>query len=200
MSTNPDIRQHVSRLVLDRIAPDATVSTPTDLKTIMDSVNFNVKPPLEMRETATPDLTLNVGNIELQDPHVGVRKTIPPISGLLPTFASGTVTFPASSGGSTTNSTSGADITITITTANFLKVGIYILPNGDFFLLSGTEGASVAAATAPPTASGTFPIGFVVLENDGGTIQNIENADIYQYVGGGGGSGDTGYAKIFLSM
>lgn len=196
MATRPSTTQIKEKDALSQITG---TGTDTLLKDILASVNSEVTPPLAMSETATPDLVLNIGSISVTNPETGKITTIPPIGGLLPSFASGTVTFPASSGGNATPSAGNA-LQINITSGNFLKVGIYLQSNGDLLLLAGIEGASASAASAPATISGTFAIGYVTLENVGGTIQNITNARITQYKGGGSGDGAGGFAKIFANL
>ena len=187
MATKGDDRQWIHR---GTELPRITGATDSEGDNIIDAIDSELTPPLELKETGTPDLVLNIGNIVVSNPETSLTRTIPPIVGLLPTFASGTVTFPAASGGNAVPS-SGNNIVITVASGNFLKVGIYLEGDGDIFLLAGTEGASETAATQPAAVDDTFFIGYVVLENVGGTIQNITNARIYQFIGGGGGGGGT---------
>ena len=85
-----------------------------------------------------------------------------------------------------------------MTASQYMKLGINITSTGVLILLAGTPGASLAAATTPAAISGTFAIGYVVVRTDGSNnVQNVLNSDIYQYVGGGGGSG-TGNASTIL--
>lgn len=198
--TKLDSRQVVQKVPLNRLAPNAGPSPDrAEMDNILASIDSQVTPPLEMRASSPADQVLNIGAIKVQDPEFNFWRTIPPIGNVLPNISSETVTFPTSSGGSATPS-SGDSITITVASGNFIKTGINLDSNGNLVLITGDEGGTVDAATVPPLISGTFPIGFVVLENQGGTIQSIENSDIFQYVGGGGGGSAGGYAKIFLNM
>jgi len=157
-----------------------------ELDNLLRAIDSAVTPPLRMYETATPDLVLNIENVIVSNTETDIRRAIPLLSNILPAFSSGTVTFPASSGGNATPSAGGV-IVITVSSGNFIKVGINLDSTGDIVLQAGTEGASEAAATVPSLVTGTFPIGYVVLENVGGVIQNISNDRIVQYIGAGAG-------------
>lgn len=193
--------QVVSKDVLSRLykAADyfATDDDNVDLKTLLQSIDLNFRPPLEMTANTPADLVLNIGAINVVNTVTDRNRVIPPISNLLPVFTSGTVTFPASSGGNATPSVGNA-IVITVSSGNFIKVGINLDANGDIVLQTGTEGASEAAASVPPTIANTFALGYVTLQNVGGTIQNITETAIYQYVGGGGGGSGSGDASSIL--
>lgn len=169
------------------------------LDNLLRSINSELTPPLRLQERVPVDLTVEILSISVQNPETDLTRTIPPISNLLPAFSSGTVTFPASSGGNATPSV-GSTIVITVSSGNYLKVGINLNSSGELVLQAGTQGASAAAATVPPLVANTFPIGYVLLQNVGGTIQNITNASVFQYVGGGGGGGSgTGDASSLIS-
>ena len=186
-TTKPDSRNVVQKVPLSRLAPAAGPDTArVELDNILSSINAGLTPPLEMLESSTPDLVLNIGGIFVQDPENLFYTTIPPLNGLIPNVTSETVTFPASSGGNATPS-SGSAIVITVSSGNFIKCGIHLNSLGNLILNTGAEGGTVAAAGTPPLISGSYAIGYVVLENVGGTIQNITNNRIYQYVRGSGG-------------
>lgn len=180
MTTKIDSRQWIQRSTLERI----TNATDSEGDNILAAIDSEITPLLEMRASEPIDLTVNIGNIELQNSESGLKRVLAPISDSIPSFSSGTVTFPSASGSSTTVS-AGTDITITISNDSFLKVGIHVDSNGDISLNTGTEGASESAATLPPALAGTKMIGYVTLETVGSTIQNIENSRIYQFVGPG---------------
>ena len=186
MTTKTDIRQLRSRDELDQIA--GTVDQQLDA--LMRSVNDELVMPLRMLSSSTPDLTFTIDPITVTNPITGRTRTIPTILNTLPIFTGGTVTLPASVGGTVTVSP-GANPTLSgLTASNFIKMGISLDATGQLIIQFGIEGATVAAATTPPQVDGTFGIGYVVVEADGGgNVQVINNSDIFQYVGGGGGSG-----------
>jgi len=198
--TVKDSRQVVQRGTrLDQIADktdydsttDAKPASTTELDNLLDGINSELIPPLRMAESQPNDLILNIGAIDQSNTQTGRNSTIQPIGGVMPTFAGGTVTFPASSGGTITTSI-GNSIVITLTIDYYMKIGISLLSNGELFLIAGTQGISIAAATNPPTINGALAIGHVVILNNSGTIDNISASSIYQY--------KTSYARVFLSL
>ncbi len=187
-----DIRQAISRDLLDQI----TGVSNSQIDTALLAINKELTPPLRMVASSSPDQTVTIENIFVQNPSTLRNYVIPPISNTLPNFTSGTVTLPTVSGGTVTV-TPGNDVTLTLSVGNFIKMGISLDANGQLVVQFGTEGASISAATVPPVPNNTFAIGYVVVENIGGTIQTIDNQDIYQFIGGGGGGG-SGNANSFL--
>lgn len=191
MVTRLDNRQSRQRSVLDQISD----STDLKLDNILSLMNDELTMPLRLRANSTPNLVLNVGAISVTTSDSGEghqrTKTIQPIQGLIPTFTGGTLTFPASSGGAVTGSgiTLSAAFNLTISSGNWRKVLLSINSDGVFTLSAGTEGASEVAASLPEADSGTLAIGYVAMQNIGGVIQNVTNARVYQFVGGGGGAG-----------
>ena len=119
----------------------------------------------------------------------GLTRTIPPISNTLPTFASGTVTLSSGGAPCTATPSVGTAYNFTVASGNYIKLGINIDATGSLVLQAGAEGASIAAATVPPTVSNTFAIGYIVVHNTGGTIDNILTSALVQFAGGGGGGG-----------
>ena len=198
MAYNPTAKQIISKKVLDRLYKQSeffsTDDDNIDLDRLLQTINEELTPPFPMSESSPADLVLNIGAISKTNTETDITHITPPISGLLPNFTGATVTFPSTSGGNAVPS-AGDSLAINITAGNFLKVGISVDATGDIVLQTGVEGATEAAATAPPLASGTHAVGYVVLQNIAGTIQNIENTRIYQYVGGGAGGSGTGDAS-----
>lgn len=197
MATKTRSRQLISIDFLDQLIPADPGTSGTEIDDLLRSINEELTMPLRMvPNNPGNDRVININSIFITNPETGRNKTIPTISNSLPNFTSGTVTLPASSGGTVTVSP-GTNGTLTLSSGNFIKMGVSLDSSGQLSVQFGTEGASVAAATAPPPISGTFSLGYIVIENVGGTIQNVENADIYQYVGGGD-SGAGGWAKTFI--
>lgn len=157
------------------------------LSDLLLALNKELTPPLRLRENSPNSLILNIDAISVQNPETDVRRTILPIQDLIPTFTSGTVTFPAASGGNAVPS-AGSNLVITISSGNYLKIGISLLSNGNISLVAGTQGASEAAATVPLLIASSCNIGFVVLHNTGGTIDNISGANIFQYINNDSGA------------
>ena len=196
MASQTDVRQ----LIYRPAAPRITAAAGSAGDTIITALNSEVTPPLALQASTTPDLILNVGNITVTNPSSGLNRSIPPILNLLPTFASGTVTLSASGSGTATPS-GGSAVNLSMTASQYLKLGVNITSTGVLTLLAGVPGASLAAATVPASVGGTFAIGYLVVRTDGSNnVQNVLNSDIYQYVGGGNGSGTGTYARIFLNQ
>ena len=192
--TTSDDRQWLHRNSLSRLSGAPSVEGDD----IIESINEEMTPPLDMLASATPDLVLNVGSIEKANTLTGLNRSIPPINDIIPSFSSGTITLPATSGGNIVTSV-GADPVLTISDDSFLKIGVNLNENGEFELAFGTEGASLAAATNPPSINKTYAIGYIVARTVGSAVQNVENSDIYQYVGGGSGGGGGGLEPVFTA-
>lgn len=191
-----DLRQLRSRDTLTQISPN---TSGVQADAIVRSIDSELDMPLRMRQTyPTANLVLNIENITLTNPLTLRNKTIPPINNVLPVFTSGTITIDTTGAGNATPSI-GSAFALGMTASRFLKIGVNLLSNGSLVLIPGTIGASLAAATNPAMVG--FAIGYFVVRTDGSNnTQTILNSDIYQYVGGGGGSGNSGYARIFLSQ
>jgi hypothetical protein len=202
-----DASQSKQRTVLDQISTTSNMR----LDDILDLMNDELTPPLRMRVSTETDRVLNIDPIVVQTFHqestptarsVGHKrkKTLPPINGQIPNFTGATITFPSASGESITitqGSFGSATYTLTVTPGNYIKVGVLINETGVLSLVFGTAGASEAAATLPDMNTGAFPIGYIVLNNVGGTIQPLISQNIYQFVGGGGsGGGGTSLDRI----
>jgi len=200
MTTRLDNRQSRQRSQLDQL------STSTDLRldSIMDLVNTELTMPLRMRATTpTANRTLNIDAVKVSTTATGGHtrnRVLPPINNTVIDFTGGNLTFPATSGGSITGSvTFLSAYTLTITSGQYRKVLVMIDSSNKIVLAFGAEGASESAATVPAQTGGTFAIGYVTLQNVAGTISNVINSRIYQFVGGGGGGG-AGGAKQFISQ
>lgn len=191
MATKFDSRQIINHTILARLSGVAD----TELDDLLASLNTELTPPLALSCVGT-DRILNIANILATNAATGITRTIPPISNTLPTFASGTVTFSAASPCTATPS-AGSPVVFNVASGNYIKIGINIDASGSLVIQAGTEGASAAAATVPPLVPNTFGIGYVIIHNTGGTIDNILNSTLVQYMGGGGGSG-SGDANSFL--
>ena len=206
MTMRLDSRQSRQRSVLDQLSN----STDLRLDVILNLINDELTMPLRMRADSTPSRNLNIGAIEVQtidgSDGTGRKRTIQPISNLLPSFTAGYMTFPAASGGSITATgfafQSAYTLTVTLedvhgnhVSGNYIKVMIALSSLGQVVLSFGTEGASEAAATLPVALSGTLALGYVVLQNVGGVIQNVTDSNIRQFSGGGGGGGSGASAK-----
>ena len=191
MVTKLDSRQTISRDTLDQIA----VVSGAELDNLLRSINEELTPLLRMLPNTGTDRILNIEDYTITNPETSRKISINPIKKVLPTGIVFPIalTFPAASGGTITISgtsfSASSPTTITVSSSNYIKVGINLDSNGFIKLTFGTQGASLAAATAPAPAGGCQAIGFVAMHNTAGTIDNITNTMIYQYGSGGGGGG-----------
>jgi len=191
--TRFDIRQCIAHDTLDQIASAAGLS----VDAILRAINSETTMPLRLSATSpTANMVLNVGNIIVTNPQTARNRTIPHISNLLPAFSSGTVTFPATSGGNITFSDSGTTVVLNCSTGNYVKVLIYITSTGLMGVSVGTQAGSATASVIPIPVANTFSIGYIQVHNTGGTIDSITNSIIYQFVGGGGGGNNNNIINV----
>jgi len=183
MATKTDVRQFISRDTLTQIANQANMEL-DDLLRLIDS---ELTAPLRLNATTSPSLTVNVENVVVTNSQTNRRRTIQPINDQVPTFSSGNIVFPAISGGTAVVSP-GTDVVVTLPSGQFLKALISLDDANNLVLDLGDPAASEAAALLP-AGTGSRAIGYVVLKNIAGTIQNISNSDIVMFVGGGSGGG-----------
>lgn len=194
MVTRIDARQSRQRALLDQLS----LNTDVKLDTLLNLINDELQPLLRLRQANPSSLVLNVDAISVitsdsSEGH-GRTRTIQPINGVLPSFTSGSITFPGTSGGSISASglTLATSYTLTVASGQWIKVLLALNTDGQIVLTFGTTGASESAAGFPDIDSGTLPIGYVSMQNTGGTIQNVTGARIYQFAGGGGGASGSG--------
>ena len=119
----------------------------------------------------------------------GTNTTIQPIEGLIPTFTSGTVTFPAASGSNITFS-AGDAVALTMADDKYKKVIISIDEAGDLYAALGNDQDTAADALGETLEEEAGrAIGEFLLQTVGSVVQNVTNDNIYQYNGGGAGGG-----------
>lgn len=201
-----DARQVALRRFLEQIGnrthhdgtTDAKPAGQSELDNLLDSLDLELTPPLRMDASNPVDLVVSIGPAIVANTETNRNRTIPHIGSLLPnSFASGTVTFPATSGNTITVSP-GNNGTLTVTSNNYIKILIYMDANGDLNVLPGVENAVEANATVLPAPNNTLPIGYVTLFNNAGTIDNIAQSKIYQFGTGAGGASGTGNADSIV--
>lgn len=194
MATKIDSRQIISRDLLAKL----TNASNSELDNILRALDLEVTSPLNMRASNTPDLTISVGPAIVTNPETNAKKSIPHVGSLLPNdFTAGTIEF--TTPGGAVNISPGINNTIAPMASNeFLKVTIYIDPNGDLNVLSADPATLEADTLALPAPRGTLPLGYVLLQEDGsGGLNVIEQGDIFQFGTGAGGSGGAGDAFNF---
>lgn len=199
-----DARQVATRALLAKLAnradylgtSDNKPANQTELDNLLASIDAEVTPPLRLYESNTPDLVLNVGPSVVQNPETLSNKALPTIGASVPTLASGTITFPAAPGAVVV--APGNDAVLAMGSDEYIKALIYLDANNDLNLIFGAPNAIEADATVPTSPSSVISIGFVTIQTIANVVQNITNANIYQYVGtgAGGGSGGNGVLEV----
>jgi hypothetical protein len=187
MSTKLHTRQVLSRDLLQRLAPNATSE---ELDNLLRSINFETTPILELKATATPSLTVNVGSSFVQNLETNYKKAAPAIKLGLPSLTSGSIVLPAAHNGTVTV-TPGTNFNLNCPTGQFASLLVSITKNNDLLVINGAPQSSQSAAIAntPKSKSGTLAIGAILVRNVGGVIQAVSPSDIYQFGSGAGGGG-----------
>jgi hypothetical protein len=167
-------------------ALDQLSSANANLTSILASLNSELTAPLRMRQDTGSNRVLKIDDLTVTNPQTGRKRSIAPIAGVIPTGMTFPIslTFPATSGAAIAISGtafSGAAPNLTVSSGNWIKVGVNMDPNGNITLTFGTENASLAAATAPASIAGANSLGFVALQNVAGTISNVIDANVYGY-------------------
>lgn len=176
-----DIRQTETRVLQDQLNVIATAG----LDSTLASANSELTPVLRLQANNPSTLVINVQNSVIENPNTSVNRSIGPISGVVPSFSSGTITFPSADGGNITASTGGSTV-LNCPTGQYVKVIIALDNSGNLLTVCGTPNASSSAAQVPPPPLIALPIGYALIQNISGTIQNIVNSRIYQFPGSSG--------------
>jgi hypothetical protein len=180
-------RQIISSDVLSKIA----LAAGTTVQDLLKSLNSESTSPFQILADSPSDLGVTIGSSRVKNPITNLTHTVSPLAGDVPLFTSGTIVFPATSGG-TAVVTPGNNSIITVASGQWIKATVYLDATLSLNILTGTAGASEALATTAAAPSGTIGIGYISLQNVGGVIQNITNSNIYQFVGTGSGTGGSG--------
>lgn len=197
MSNKFDARQIIYRGTLNQIGNQ----TNPENDNLLNAINNQLTPLLRMSASSTPDLVVTIGGGDLTDSETNRRRAIPHIGTAYVQFSSGTVTFPAASGGNIVSSP-GTNTVLTVGVGNYAAVLIYLDGSGNLNTIAGADSAvlNTAITNLPPSPDETLPLGFVIVQNVGGVIQNITQANIAQFGtgAGGGGAGNASTLDIVL--
>lgn len=184
--TSLDIRQSQTRVLQDQLNSAAT----TQMDSTLASINSELTSPGRLIAAATPSLVITVGSGTITNPNTSKNRVLPFLNNIPITFTGGTITFPSTSG--TITVSSGTNGSITIGASQFAAVLIQINSSGQFSLVTGTAVGSLGAVVVPSGSTSLLSLGYVIVQTNGSSvIQNITNAMLYQFVGGGG-SGSSG--------
>lgn len=194
-------RQTVSRDTLDQIFPNVPGQL---LDLLLRSINIDLKSPLRVDASATPDLTVTVGPGVVNNTISGRQQSIPFINSLIPSFTSGSVVFPSTDGGNIVVSP-GSDVALDCPSGLYNKALLSLDSSGDIILTQGTPNAVEANVLVPSPVSNALPICYISLHNLAGVVQPVQQNKIFQFGAGGGGSGggtpQSGFAQeVSLSL
>lgn len=188
MGIELDVRQAEYRGILQQLFPYVAGKT---LDILLASINADLTVPLRVDATSSPSLVVNVGPAIVANPESNRNKSISFINNIVPSFASGTVTFPSASGGNITTSTGGSSL-LTLPANQYVQVLLSMDQSANLIASPGTPNAVQANAQVPVPSNSTLPFAYVTLFNNAGTIANVTQANIYQFAGGGGSGGGSG--------
>lgn len=191
--TKTDARQIISRDQLQQLYPNLSGR---ELDDLLRSIDSDLTLPCRMDASASPNLTVTVQSGIVSNAISSRQRSLPFVGNSIPSFTSGTIVFPATSG-SNIVVTPGTDVLLTIPSNQYVKVLVSIDSSGQLVVNPGSANA-VEASAAPPAPSPTaMPIGYITVFNNAGMISPIAQNKIYQFMGGGGsGSGSsTGFAQ-----
>ncbi len=188
MPTLFNARQSVYRGILQELFPYVTDQT---LDILLASINADLTPPLKVDASNPASLIINVGPAIVPNPESNRNKSISFINNVIPTFTSGTVTFPSANGGTISTST-GQTYVLTLPSGDYAQALLSLDTSGNLLVKVGTPSATLSGAAVPSPLSNSLPFAYVTLFNSGGTVQNIVQNQIYQFVGGGGSGGGGG--------
>lgn len=191
-----DFRQSKIYGILQQLVPYLSDQTGDVL---MASVDSDLTPPLRVDASNPASLVVNVGPSIVSNAQSGRQKSLSFINNAIPTFVSGTATFPSISGGNITTSTGGSTV-LTVASNNYVQVLLSMDSSGHILTTVGTPNAVQANALVPPTPANTSPFAYVTIFNNAGTIANISQSSIFQFAGSGGSGGSgSGGTKNYLS-
>lgn len=191
MSKNFDSRQSEHRSALNQLTGTDANKT---LKQILPAIDSEATPSFALRANDSGnDLQLNVGAGRIANPETLRNRQFSPINKQSFSFTGGTVLFPATSGGAITV-TPGVNETLTVNNNEYVNVLVQINSVGDMSVAIGDSFANIAdvADNVPAHNTGDLPIGYITLFNNAGTIDNVADSAITQFIGGGGAGAGSG--------
>lgn len=193
-----DARQTAARDLLQQLFPNLANQ---ELDVLLRSIDAEVTPPLRVEAANPNSRVINIGPAIVSNADAGRNKSIPHIQGGIPGFTSGTVTFPASNGGTILVSP-GSNATLTCPNNNYVKVLLSLDATGLIVVTVGSPNPAEASAVVPPNPANTLAFAYITIFNNSGTIQNVAQNKIYQLLMGGatsGGSSSTQSVRLGMA-
>lgn len=203
MPTQPDSRQVKKRQALPRLGTVADVS----VETILDQINTEVNAPLRMTATTIPNAILNFSSSQLNAADAAKKVVSPVKKQVFPALSSPTINFQTQA----LSNAADFDITWPASTVGFFRhVGFTLIGSGKIKAIFSPEVATEGALANPGGffVSGGLPIGYITLvataitpafKTAGSATNIIENAKIFRFGSGAGGSSGTGDATAFTT-
>lgn len=188
MARRFDARQTKSYDLLQQLFPNLSGK---DLDILLRSINAEVTPPLRVEASNPNTRVINIGPGVVSNADAGRNKSIPHIQNGIPSFISGTVTFPAANGGTILVSP-GSNTTLNCPVNNYVKVLLSLDSTGLIVVTVGSPNPVEASAAVPPNPTNTLAFAYITVFNNAGTIQNVAQNKIYQLLMGGATSGGGG--------
>lgn len=183
--TKTDARQIISRDQLQQLYPNLSGQ---ELDDLLRSIDSDLTLPCRMDASASPDLTVTLQSGIVSNAVSQRQRSLPFVGNSIPSFSSGTLVFPATSGGNIVV-TPGSDVVLTIPSNQYVKVLVSIDAGGQLVVSPGSADAVEANATPPAPSPTAMPLGYITVFNNAGTIDPIAQDQIFQFMGGGGSSG-----------
>jgi hypothetical protein len=193
-----DNRQSRQREKLDQVSEDLDLR----LDSILNLINDELTPPIRLRADtpATRVIYVDSNTVQTFDSTNSTghkrRKSIPPFQDKIPIFTGGSFTIPSVNGGTISGTILDQSYTLSITVDNFRKMILSLNADGKIVLSFGVQSTIESTATLPALSSSTFPIGMVVLKNEGGTIRTVSNEHIYQFIGNTNSGADANIIRV----
>lgn len=173
-----DIRQSRFYGVLQQLLPYLTFQS---MEQVTQSIDSDLTPPLSATASNPANLVVNIGPTIISNAYSDRQRSPAFVNGVVPFLASGTVTFPSSSGGNITTST-GQTAVLTVPSGDYVQVLLSIDYLNNLQVQVGVPAASAALAAVPPPDNNYLPYAYVTIFNNGGTIANIAQDTIFQMV------------------
>lgn len=189
--TELDIRQSETRILQDQLNLNAKQAMDSTLA----SINSECTPPGRLIAAATPSLVVSVNSGTVVNPNTLKNRVLPFVNNIPINFTGGTLTFPSGTG--TITVSPGTNASITIGASQFVAVLVQLDSTAQLNLVVGAAAASLGAVVIPTGSASFLSLGYVIVQSSAGSvIQNITDAMLYQFVGGGGSGGSGGGGEI----
>ena len=180
MSLKLDSRQTAYRGTLSQLAP---YLSNVDLHLLLKSINAGLTPSFSLTASNPTSLVVNVGAGNISNSLSNRTDVSGFVNGAIPELYSGTVTFPSVNGANITTST-GSSVILNLSNGYYCKVLISIDSSSNLQVQVGAQASSAGSSIVPPPSENYLPIGYVIIYNNAGIIQNIPQSSIVQLVSG----------------